>query len=174
MISVSSAGTGHGSEFTVRLPHVVPPPAQSPANEPPGVALSAPQRSIVIVEDNPSVATALRRALELEGYTVHLFADGPSTLPAVSELTPHAFLIDIGLPGMDGYELAAKLQQQRATKHVLRIAVSGLKPREGAEADAFDHYFTKPVDVTMLLAVLDPPPPKRTATRPTVRSEQRG
>jgi CheY-like chemotaxis protein len=78
---------------------------------------------------------------------------------------------------MDGYELAAKLQQQGATKHVLRIAVSGLKPREGAEADAFDHYFTKPVDVTTLLAVLDPPPPppKRTTTpRPTVRTEQRG
>jgi PAS domain S-box-containing protein len=174
-ISVDSAGTGLGSEFIVRLPLVLPDRAL--ANEPAGARPSLPQRSIVIVEDNRSVATALRRALEQEGFTVHLFVDGPSTLAAVSELTPHAFLIDIGLPGMDGYELAAKLQQQRATKHVLRIAVSGLKPREGAEADAFDHYFTKPVDVTTLLAVLDPPPPppkRTTRPRPTLRTEQRG
>ncbi|HUK34977.1 MAG TPA: response regulator, partial [Vicinamibacterales bacterium] len=113
-------------------------------------------RTIVVVEDNPSVAEALEAALELEGHSVAVFSDGPSTLAGVSELKPDVFLIDVGLPGMDGYELAAKLKQQSSTKDALLIAVSGFKRREQADAgDAFAYYFSKPVDVSALLTLID-------------------
>jgi PAS domain S-box-containing protein len=155
-ISVESRGAGLGSEFTVRLPLVAPPSAQAVAEEPMPSRRSAGARSVVIVEDNPNVGTALKAALEQAGHSVQWFEDGSSALAGVSSLKPDALLIDIGLPGMDGYELAAKLKQHSNTKDALRIAVSGYKRREHAEAaDEFDHYFNKPVDVRALLALLD-------------------
>ena len=76
-------------------------------------------------------------------------------LAGLSDLKPDALVIDVGLPGMDGYELAAKLKQQTNTRDALRIAVSGFKRRKHASAAAFDHYFNKPVDVPELLTLLD-------------------
>jgi CheY-like chemotaxis protein len=156
-ISVESGGANLGSEFTVRLPLVAPPSVQAVAEEPKSTPESRPARSVVIVEDNPSVATTLQVALEQAGHSVQLFADGPSALAGVSQLKPDALLIDIGLPGMDGYELAARLKQQSNTKNALRIAISGFKRREGAEqvGDDFDQYFNKPVDVGALVALLE-------------------
>src|SRR5262249_36316195 len=130
------------------------PPSHAEAPEP--APTSGRTRSIVVVEDNPSVGEALQTALELEGHSVHLFPDGPSVLAAVSTLKPDVMLIDIGLPGMDGYELAAKLKQHSATKDALLLAVSGFRRREHPEAgDPFARYFSKPVDVSTLLALLD-------------------
>jgi two-component system, chemotaxis family, CheB/CheR fusion protein len=155
-ISVESRGTGLGSEFTVRLPFVAPPPLQSTAYGPTSVPVSHGPRLVVIVEDNPSVAMALQAVLEQAGHSVQLFTDGSSVLASVSSLTPDAFLIDIGLPGMDGYELAVRLKQQTNTKSVPLVAISGFKRREhGDTSDHFDQYFTKPVDVAALLALLD-------------------
>jgi PAS domain S-box-containing protein len=155
-ISVESGGAGLGSEFTVRLP-LVAPPSQVVVHEPKPGPSSQRRRSIVIVEDNPSVGMALQAALEQAGHSVALFADGPSTLAGVLRLKPDSFLIDVGLPGLDGYELAAKLKEQTNTKHAVRIAVSGLKRREraGESTDAFDYYFTKPVNIVELLACLN-------------------
>jgi PAS domain S-box-containing protein len=155
-ISVESGGAGLGSVFTVRLPLKAPPSVQAMADEPKPTRVSRRPRSIVIVEDNPNVATAMQAALEQAGHSVHLFADGPSALVGLSSLTPDALLIDIGLPGMDGYELAAKLKQQTNTKGVLLVAISGFTRREhGDVGDSFDQYFNKPVDVAALLALLD-------------------
>jgi PAS domain S-box-containing protein len=155
-VSVESAGAGLGSEFTVRFP-LVAPPSDRAALE----ASNAPRSdrspcTIAIVEDNPSVAETLKAALEQVGHTVHVFGDGPSALAALSDLTPDAFVIDVGLPGMDGYELAAALQERGSTKDVLRIAVSGFKPRNGVDGgEHFDYYFNKPVDVPAILEILD-------------------
>jgi two-component system CheB/CheR fusion protein len=158
-ISVQSGGVDLGSEFTVRLPIFA---ASSPQNvaEPPKLADGAHQpRSIVLVEDNPSVAAALQAALEQEGHLVHAFVDGPSAIAGLSDLKPDAVVVDIGLPGMNGYELAATLRKLENTKDALYIAVSGFKMRDGAErdGDGFDHYFTKPVDIAALLAILGQP-----------------
>jgi PAS domain S-box-containing protein len=155
-ISVESGGPGMGSEFTVRLPFVAPPSDQPELVN----SRSAPHyhtRSIVVVEDNPAVAKAMEFALKKAGHKVHTFPDGPSALAGVSELKPDAVVLDIGLPGMDGYELATKLKDQKSTRNALFIAISGFKRREHAAraADDFDHYFTKPVDVGALLALLD-------------------
>jgi len=153
-VGVESAGTGLGSEFIVRLPFVAAADQAMPER---ATVAGAPRRprSVVIVEDNPSVGATLKAALEQAGHSVRLFVDGSSTLAGLSDLKPDALVIDVGLPGMDGYELAGKLKQQTTTKDALRIAVSGFKRRKHALAAAFDHYFNKPVDVPELLALLD-------------------
>jgi PAS domain S-box-containing protein len=162
-ISVESAGAGFGSQFTVRLPFVAPASAEGVAEVPSSHVAEKERsdgvrqaRSIVIVEDNPSVGTALSLALQQAGHSVVLFADGPSALIGVAALKPDALLIDIGLPGMNGYELAAKLKQQNGARDALYIAVSGFKRRkpEGIR-DEFNHYFVKPVDVPAVLSLLD-------------------
>jgi nitrogen-specific signal transduction histidine kinase len=154
-ISVESAGAGLGSEFTVRLPMVAPPSVEAVPEEPDAACASVGAQSVVVVEDNPTVAAAFKAALEQAGHSVHLFEDGPSALAGVSSLKPDALLIDIGLPGMDGYELAARFKQHANTKNAVRIAVSGFKRRTHAGAgDEFDHFFNKPVDVKALLALL--------------------
>jgi len=149
-VSVESAGAGLGSEFTVRFPLVTPPRVEVP------IPKRAPgrSRSIVVVEDNPSVGATLQAALELAGHSVHLFTDGPSALSGVAKLKTDVLLIDIGLPGMDGYDLATKLKQIGNAKGALCIAVSGFKPRDDA-ADVFDHYLSKPVEMPALLALFD-------------------
>ena len=159
-VSVESAGTGLGSEFTVRLPFVAPPPDQATAEEPKPRRVKRRCRSVVIVEDNPSVAAALQARLEQAGHVVSVFPDGPSALAGASDLTPDALVIDIGLPGIDGYELAAALRRRENTKDALCIAVSGFKRRPIGDGDPFDRYFNKPIDVPALLALLDEAPDK--------------
>jgi PAS domain S-box-containing protein len=154
-ISVESGGPGTGSEFSVRLPMESAPSAQPSAPEAKPAPALRRSHSIVFVEDNPDVARPIVVALERAGYRVTLFDDALSALAGLSDLHPHAILLDIGLPGMDGYELAAKLRKKRNFRQGLIIAISGFKRRQTAEAaDDFDHYFTKPVDLTSLLNVL--------------------
>jgi PAS domain S-box-containing protein len=154
-ISVESGGPGKGSEFSVRLPMEPVPSDQLSAPETKPASALRRSHSIVFVEDNPDVALPIVVALEQAGYRVVLFADAFSALAGLSDLQPHAILLDIGLPRMDGYELAAKLRKERDFRHGLIIAISGYKRRQTAEAaDDFDHYFTKPVNLSSLLGVL--------------------
>jgi CheY-like chemotaxis protein len=107
------------------------------------------------VEDNSDVAESMMVALEQAGYRVALFRDPFCALAGLSDLKPHAILLDVGLPGMDGYTLATKLRQRRNLRNALFIAISGFKRKQTAEAaDDFDHYFTKPVSLSCLLSVL--------------------
>jgi CheY-like chemotaxis protein len=96
-------------------------------------------------------------ALEQAGHSVRRFPDGPSALAGVADLKPDAVLLDIGLPGMDGYELSVELKKQINMRDALFIALSGFKPRDqtGQEGADFDYHFTKPVDVHALVALLD-------------------
>jgi len=158
-ISVESRGPGTGSEFLVRLPlePILPDQAVAPETEPSSTLGRG--RSIVLVEDNSDVAGTMVVAFERAGYRVTRFIDGPSALAGLSSLKPHAILLDIGLPGMDGYELAAELRKRRNLQHALFIAISGFKRRQGDEAaNDFDHYFNKPVDLSSLLKLLGSTP----------------
>ena len=155
-ISVESSGPGTGSEFLVRLPMQPTLSDQPPAPETKPAFTLRRSRSIVLVEDNSDVAGTIVVALKQAGYRVTLFADAFSALAGLSDLQPHAILLDIGLPGMDGYELAAKLRKERNCRDSLFIAISGFKRRQTPEAaDDFDHYFNKPVDLAALLHLLD-------------------
>jgi len=130
---------------------------------PPAAAEAAPPTrprralSIVLVEDNPDVAHTLALSLERAGHQVSRFADGPSALSGVADLKPDVVLLDIRLPGMDGYEVAAQMRTKANLRSALFIAISGFKKRPRAEksGDKFDHYFVKPVDPAKLLTVIE-------------------
>ncbi len=160
-ISVESSGPGMGSEFTVRLPLEPAPSDQPAAPEAKPVPTSRRARSVVVVEDNPDVAMGLVAALKQAGYQVSLFADAPSALAGLSSLKPHAILLDIGLPGIDGSELATELRKHRHLQHTPFIGLSGFSRPESGD---FDHYFTKPVDLAALLTLLGAPGAGETAT----------
>jgi len=156
-ISVESGGLGAGSEFTVRLPWLKVPAAPRPAS--PIEAAPRPRRplTIAIVEDNPDVARTRAMGLEQAGHKVALFTDAASALARIPRLKPDVMLIDIGLPDVDGYELAAKLRGKPELRRALFVAISGFKrrPQSWKSSDAFDHYLVKPVPPSELLAVLE-------------------
>jgi PAS domain S-box-containing protein len=156
-VSVESGGPGTGSEFTVRLPLVEAPPVPCAAGKESPAPHLRRVLSIAVVEDNPDVAQTMALTLEQAGHRVRLFADGPSALSGLSAVKPDAVLLDIGLPGMDGYEVAAKMRKKASLRYALFIGLSGFKRRKraGKSSDGFDHYFVKPMDPARLLALLD-------------------
>ena len=101
------------------------------------------RRAMVIVEDNPDVADSLVMILELHGHHVRLVNDGPSALEAARSNVPDVMLIDIGLPGMNGYEVARSLETEPALKHVVLVALTGYgraDDKAKAMAAGFDHH----------------------------------
>ena len=158
-ISVESSGPDMGSEFVVRLPLETASSDQSHQSDVPEAKPIPASRSrlIVMVEDNSDVAGTIVIALERAGYQVRLFPDAFSALTELSDLKPHAILLDIGLPGMDGYQLAAKLREKPHLRHTLLIGVSGFKRRAAESGDDFHHYLNKPVDLSALFTILDTP-----------------
>jgi signal transduction histidine kinase len=156
-----SDGVGCGSEFTIRLPALAPgeaEPAPPPsACDQPGAARSG--LAILVVDDNEDAASALGELLTLHGHSVEVVFDAPSALAAAPLFKPDVGLFDIGLPGMDGYELAQRLRQRHGEQDApLRLfALTGYGQesdrRRAAEA-GFDAHLTKPIDVAALLELL--------------------
>ena len=144
-IEARSAGPGRGSEFVVRLPLARTEP-QAAAAEAPVTRLDP--RRILIVDDNPDAAYTLQAVLELAQHDVRVALDAEEALRLGEAFRPQVVLLDIGLPGMDGYEVARHLRRSAVTSRALIIAVSGY----GSEADrrrareaGFDHHLTKPL-----------------------------
>ena len=111
---------------------------------------------VLIVEDNGDVRDMLRDALELDGHEVRTAEDGPQALHVCNDWSPDIALLDIGLPGMNGYELAQWLR--RTTRNVTLVAVTGyaaLADRKRARAAGFDAHLSKPVDLGQLASMLD-------------------
>lgn len=148
--TVAAESSSEGSRFTVRLPAVA-----APAVESAGVLPASRRRKVLVVEDNDDVLAALRSRLELDGHTVSTAVDGVEGLTRLLKLRPEVSIVDIGLPGLTGLELA---RHARAAGYAGRmIALSGY----GAERDAraamlagFDAYLVKPVDRNQLRASL--------------------
>ena len=118
-VKAFSPGPGQGSEFVVRLPGVYVPPKSEP-NKLAGSVKQAvlPKRKILIVEDNLEFSRSMSVLLRSWGQEVRAAADGPTALEAVHSLVPDVVLMDIGLPGMDGYEIARRLRQQPESRDV--------------------------------------------------------
>jgi len=156
-VSVHSDGVGQGSTFTVRLP-------LSEAAEPASLAavdLHAPHAAlnVLVVDDNRDTAQAEAMLLKMYGHRVTLAHDGRSALELFEEIKPDAVLLDIGLPVINGYDVAAKLRE-RGYANTLLIAVSGYgqtEDRERSKRAGFNHHLVKPVDVRELLAILHAP-----------------
>jgi CheY-like chemotaxis protein len=152
-LQASSAGLGLGCEFTIRLPVLTgaPTPETITVLEP-----GHPERSlrVLVVEDNVDTADSLSLLLRLYGHDVQLARTGPAALELAAERRPDVVLLDIGLPGMDGHQVAKRLRQLPGFKDVMMCALTGYTPseadRERQQETGFNHYYVKPVDVTKL------------------------
>ncbi|HET7199145.1 MAG TPA: ATP-binding protein [Burkholderiales bacterium] len=150
-----SEGAGRGSSFTVRLP-AIEAPAQRPARPVAGGA--ARRLRVLVVEDNADARDTLARLLELEGHRVRAAADGASALALLRGEALDAALIDIGLPGIDGYELARRIRAEiDPGRRLLLAAVTGYglpEDRRRSAAAGFDAHLIKPIDLAALGALL--------------------
>jgi two-component system CheB/CheR fusion protein len=154
-ISAASAGLGRGSEFIVRLPlRDGSVRSERPeASERPG--LTAPRR-VLVIEDNRDSREMLRISLELEGHVVETAIDGSQGLAAARAGTPDVVIVDIGLPGLDGYEVARAIRQSVGGAVVL-IALTGYGDGEAQRrvaAAGFDVHLVKPVDPQVLARIV--------------------
>lgn len=156
-VSAQSAGLGRGTELTVRLPAIESPISTAPEATLPTspLALHASDQgsSVLVVDDNRDAAELLGEALQTWGYTVRVAHDGPAAIRLVTEFTPDVALLDIGLPVMDGYELARSLKQNPVLRHTRLIALTGYgqaSDRQHSQAAGFDAHLVKPIDMTAL------------------------
>lgn len=113
---------------------------------------------ILIAEDNRDSADSLKALLELLGYETHIAYDGESAVRAAAALRPDAIIMDIGLPGLNGYDAARRIRAQRPSRRVLIVALTGWGQHtdrlRSAEA-GFDHHLIKPLDLAALKRILD-------------------
>ena len=160
-VRAESAGTGKGSVFTVRLPLV-----SAPARRGAAAAESSPGRSrtIVLVEDGTDARVMLQRVLENEGHSVYSANDGVSGLAAIIETTPEVAIVDIGLPGMDGYELARRARAAGVQAYLIALTGYGLPADKlRAHAAGFDTQLTKPAALDQLLKLVSEASPSEGA-----------
>ncbi|HUF13186.1 MAG TPA: ATP-binding protein [Longimicrobiales bacterium] len=158
-VEARSDGPGRGSEFVVRLP--IRPASQAAWNGHPGdEALSAvPKRRILVVDDNVDAADALAELLRDYGHDVRAAHDGPSAIEQAGLHQPDIVLLDIGMPGLDGYEVARRMRTELGLKATL-VALTGYgeaRHRRLSRAAGFDQHVTKPVDIRKLETLLKLP-----------------
>ncbi len=166
-VQANSEGLGKGSEFVVLLPvwkdekaPVVEPTAGMPPAPDDTNAATKPapnRRKVLVVDDNVTSAQSLELLLTLEGHVVQVVHDGHSVLQAVAQQRHEIVLMDIGLPGMNGYEVARKLREQPELGNLFIIAVTGYAEDEARRLSreaGFDHHLVKPVDPDALLALV--------------------
>ncbi len=158
-IEVASDGPGLGSEFTVRLPATRASGLPQPQARPDRPARSArPGCRVLVVDDNRASAGVLAELLKLSGYDVRKVHDGREAIAEVHVRRPEIVLLDIGLPDMDGYQVAEHLRRQEGLKDLTIIAITGYgeeqAQRRSREA-GFDYHLVKPVDYEVLLELLD-------------------
>jgi signal transduction histidine kinase len=155
-VEAHSDGVGHGSEFIVCLPLIEPPQEDDHRDELPHEQHAA--KRVLIVDDNRDSAASLQVLLRTAGYRTAVAHDGLSAVDAAEEFQPAIALLDIGLPGIDGYELATRLQQKEEFKHrLLLVAVSGYgqpEDRKRSKAAGFHYHLVKPVDPQQLLQLI--------------------
>jgi two-component system CheB/CheR fusion protein len=152
-VAASSEGEGRGAEFLVELPLAPAQPApQAPAPPPP-----ARGRRVLLVDDNRDAAESLCALLELAGHQVAIAHGGAEGLARAREWGPDVVLCDIGLPDMDGYEVARRLRAEPALRGVLLVALSGYALDEDlrrAREAGFDAHEAKPASLDRLLEII--------------------
>jgi PAS domain S-box-containing protein len=148
-IEAYSDGVGKGSELVVRLP-----PIQSlgpPSDEPGRAAAETPSSAlrVLVVDDSQDTTELLGTLLEMAGHSIQVAHTGPSALEVAASFRPDAIILDIGLPGLDGYQVAQRLREDPALKSVVLIAATGYGQEEDLRRSrevGFDHHLVKPID----------------------------
>jgi len=159
-VKATSKGHGRGTEFVVVLPA-----AGTVAADPAAIApvdsrtqtVSVLRPRVLVVDDNVDAAEMLAESLELMGYCTRIAHDGPSALLLADHFRPEVALLDIGLPAMDGYELARLLRDRPGLERICLVAITGYgqeADRRTAEDSGFNAHLVKPVDIERLQALL--------------------
>lgn len=170
-VAAHSDGLGKGCDFVVHLPLLAPQSqkvADSPDEEPEQRVLRTSGHRLLVVDDNKDAAVSLATLLRLQGHEVLVVHDGASALTLTSSYRPNLVFLDIGMPGMDGYETARRMRQQPGLENVVLVAVTGWGQRDDLRraADAgFNHHLVKPPEpnaIERLLAELRYPEADRT------------
>lgn len=156
-MEVNSSGVGKGSEFIVRFPVV------NESFEARSLATKASRqkrtvrRRVLVVDDNQDLISSLMKLLKLAGHEVHVAADGLEAVEAAKSLEPDVILLDIGLPKLNGYEAARRIQEQHKEKHIVLVAVTGWgqeEDRRRSREAGFDTHMVKPLDFDKLKKLL--------------------
>ncbi len=150
-VEARSAGLGRGSEFVVRLP-ILSAPVVRPILAPPSAKRESPRR-VLIVDDNEDSARSMSMLQRLRGHETRTAFNGPDAIALAEEFLPEVVLLDIGLPVMDGYEVARRLRALPMLGRTLIVAMTGYgsaEDRTHAQAAGFDEYLVKPVDLDVL------------------------
>jgi CheY-like chemotaxis protein len=154
-VEARSAGPGRGSEFIVQLP-VLSEPFSAASPPQPGSRTAPLARRILVVDDNRDSADSLALLLRLSGDDVHTVYDGLEAVAAAAQLQPDVILLDIGLPGLNGYDAARQIRERRG-RDVLLVALTGWgqeEDRSRSEQAGFDAHLVKPVDYAELTSLL--------------------
>jgi len=155
-VQVSSAGINEGSEFVVRLPLLVSVPDK--ARFEPVPAEPTRGRRILVVDDNRDAATSLAELLQLSGHEAEIAHDGLEALQMAQNLRPDVVLLDIGLPKLNGFEVARKIRQETWGKNMMLVALTGWGQdgdRKKSGEAGFNAHLVKPVDPVTLMELLD-------------------
>jgi CheY-like chemotaxis protein len=175
-ISAHSAGLGQGTEFIVRLP-LAAAAVSLPSMAAPSVPCAAGAgRRVLVVDDNRDAADSLAMLLSMHGYSVEVAGDGSMALERAADFQPEIMLLDIGMPGLNGYELARRIRQQPWGGATRLAAITGWGQAEDkarAQAAGFDHHLTKPVDPAEVLALVALAVASRGGTQPAVTEGSR-
>jgi CheY-like chemotaxis protein len=153
----ASSVLGQGSEFVVRLP-MVPPAEPRPLPPPTDQAKpTVPSLRVLVVDDNADTVTTLAMLVQESGHEVRTAFDGLAVLEAALDYRPNVVLLDIGLPGLNGFEVAKRLRQQPALQDAVLVAMTGYgqeSDRQRSQEAGFDHHLVKPADLGKVLQIL--------------------
>jgi signal transduction histidine kinase/CheY-like chemotaxis protein len=155
-VEASSPGLGQGSEFVLRLPAAQPVEAAVPAAEP-AVPVAPRSLRVLVVEDNIDAAESLATLVRLWNHDVAVVHDGRTALEAARQQQPEVVLLDIGLPGLDGYQVARRLRNELGLDHTLLVAMTGYgqpEDRRRSREAGIHHHFVKPVEPIVLRNLL--------------------
>jgi CheY-like chemotaxis protein len=152
-VSVESEGPGKGTRFTVRLPRTEA--AAQPAARP--VPLLVRPRRILLADDNPDAAETLAALLRLSGNEVRVASDGEEAVAIAAGFHPHIAFLDIGMPGLDGYEAARRIRASPGGKRMVLVGLTGFggeEVRRRAFESGMDHHLTKPAHLEVIQELL--------------------
>ena len=166
-----SAGLGQGSEFIIRLPVLPAELAAPPKADTSGSNASLTGRRILVVDDNHDAADSLCLLLKLAGAEAEATYDGTAALSVVAIHRPHIVLLDLSMPGMDGYTVASRIRQDPRNRDLVLIAMTGFgreQDRSRSASAGFNHHLTKPADLNALHSLIssfNTPDESRTTVR---------
>jgi signal transduction histidine kinase/ActR/RegA family two-component response regulator len=153
-VEARSDGPGLGCEFLIRLPVVNRDGVRNAVPLSPAAGADGRKMKVLVVDDNQDAADSLAALLEIDGFDVHAVYDGSAAIAAVAQSQPDMIVMDLGMPGMDGYETARAIRQRPGAERILMLALTGWGQsdarRRTLEA-GFDHHLVKPVELEQII-----------------------